>query len=105
MRRWCAPSMASRRALLLTLIFGVSSARAENGEVEANTATQAQLESLPGVGPQLAERLLKARPFADWADLRHRVKGVGEPTARKLSAAGLRVKGQAFFVSAPTHSG
>jgi len=81
---------------LLALILGVSS-RAEPAEVEANTASQAQLESLPGVGPALAERLLKARPFTDWADLQARVKGVGPATARKLSDAGLRVQGQPYM--------
>ena len=95
--------MATRRAALLTLILGVSLARAQNTEVEVNTASQAQLESLPGIGPALAERLLKARPFSDWADLRHRAKGVGKATAVKLSAAGLRVQGQPFL-SSPTQS-
>lgn len=94
--------MVTRRGLLLTLIFSVS-ARAQAGEVEVNTASQAQLESLPGIGPALAERLLKARPFADWADLRRRAKGVGKATAAKLSAAGLRVNGQPFM-SSPTQS-
>ena len=66
------------------------------GEVEANTASRAALESLPGLGPALVQRLLAARPFQDWADLMHRVPGVKAATARKLSAAGLRVSGQAF---------
>lgn len=94
--------MVTRRAWLLTLILGVSAAAHAEG-VEANTATQAQLESLPGVGPSLAERILKARPFADWDELRHRVKGIGKATAAKLSAAGLRVQGQPFL-SSPTQS-
>lgn len=103
--------MVNRRSalLFLTLSLGVS-ARAAPAELEINTATQAQLESLPGIGPQLAERMLAARaqsPFADWADLRRRVKGLGPSTARKLSGAGLRVKGQTFVapVSASTQTG
>jgi competence protein ComEA len=65
-------------------------------ELEANTASRAALESLPGVGPALAQRLLAARPFADWAELMQRVPGIKAATARKLSAAGLRVAGRPF---------
>jgi competence protein ComEA len=64
--------------------------------VEANTATRAELESLPGLGPMLVQRLLAVRPFQDWADLMRRVPGVRNATASKLSAAGLRVAGAAF---------
>lgn len=58
-------------------------------EVEANTATRAELESLPGLGPALVQRLLAARPFQDWADLMHSIPGIKAATARKLSGAGL----------------
>lgn len=64
--------------------------------VELNTATQAELEQVPGIGPQLAERLLAARAdghFADWPDAARRVKGLGPATQRKLAAGGLRVAG------------
>ncbi len=64
--------------------------------LEVNTATRAELESLPGLGPALVQRLLDGRPFTGWADLMRRVSGVGAATARKLSAAGLRVAGAAF---------
>ena len=67
--------------------------------LELNQATQAQLESLSGVGPELAERLLKARSvkaFESWADLRRRVSGIGAKQANKLSDQGLRVQGQAL---------
>lgn len=82
-----------RRALLLWV--AAPAALAETA-VEANTATRAQLESLPGLGPALVQRLLAARPFADWADLMKRVPGIRAATARKLSGAGLRVTGQAY---------
>lgn len=81
-----------RRALLL---WAALPALAQT-EVDANTATRAQLESLPGLGPQLVQRLLDARPFKDWADLTRRVPGVRAATAKKLSAAGLRVAGQPY---------
>ena len=81
-----------RRALLL---WAALPALAQ-AEVESNTATRAELESLPGLGPALAQRLLAARPFKDWADLMRRVPGVKAAAARRLSAAGLRVAGQPF---------
>jgi competence protein ComEA len=63
-------------------------------ETEVNTASRAQLESVPGLGPALVQRLLAGRPFADWSDLMRRVPGVKAAMARKLSATGLRVAGQ-----------
>lgn len=42
------------------------------------------------------QRLLAARPFADWADLMKRVSGIRSASARKLSTAGLRVDGQPY---------
>ncbi len=67
--------------------------------VEANDATQAQLESLKGVGPTVSDRILEARKagrFQDWSDFLARVKGVGEVTAARLSKAGLTVNGAAY---------
>jgi competence protein ComEA len=87
-----------RRGLLLAPVALLPTARAQvPTEVEVNTASRAALESLPGLGPALVQRLLDARPFADWPDLMRRVPGVKTSTARKLSAAGLRVAGEAFF--------
>lgn len=87
--------MRRRLLLLAWLPLAVSAQKL----LELNTATQAQLESLAGVGPDLAERLLKARDarvFEDWADLRRRVSGIGPKLARHLSDQGLRIQGQAF---------
>ncbi len=81
-----------RRALLL---WAAAPALAQT-EVEANTATRAELESLPGLGPALVQRLLASRPYKDWTDLTQRVPGIKTAMARKLSAAGLRVAGQPF---------
>lgn len=81
-----------RRALLLGFAVPFAAPRAQE-LVEVNTARRAALESLPGVGPALAQRLMDARPFADWPDLMRRVPGVKSALARKLSEAGLRVAG------------
>lgn len=82
-----------RRALLL---WASLPALAQAEAVEANTATRAELESLPGLGPTLVQRLLATRPFSGWADLMRRVPGIKAATARRLSAAGLRVAGEPF---------
>jgi competence protein ComEA len=55
--------------------------------VNINTATQAQLESLPGLGAKAAERILEYRqkngPFKKVEDLMN-VKGIGEKSFLKL---------------------
>jgi len=91
-----------RRPLLLLLPWlAALPARlpAQAALVELNSADRADLESLPGIGPALAERLLAARagaPFRDWAELRRRVKGLGPASLRRLSAQGLRVQGRPY---------
>ena len=80
-------------AMLLWLLAAGASA------VEVNTASQAQLEALPGIGVAMTERILAERDagsFRDWADLMRRVKGVKQSTAARLSAAGLTVGGTAL---------
>ena len=67
--------------------------------LDINTATEADLDSLKGVGPATTQRLLAERgkaPFVSWADLMTRVKGLRPPTARKLSDQGLEVNGMPF---------
>jgi competence protein ComEA len=69
------------------------------GALDLNTATQADLEAVKGIGPALSQRLLDARAeraFAGWADLQHRVPGVGASTARRWSAQGVTVGGEAY---------
>jgi competence protein ComEA len=65
--------------------------------VNLNTATQAQLESLPGVGAKAAERILEYRQkngnFKKIADLMN-VKGIGEKSLLKLKPL-LTVTGKA----------
>ncbi len=54
--------------------------------VNINTATAAELESLPGVGPKLAQRIILARqqqPFTSLEDLQ-RVSGIGPKMVEKL---------------------
>lgn len=69
------------------------------GATEVNTASQAELERIRGIGPALSQRLLDERaraPFADWADLQKRAGGVKAAAAAKLSAGGLTVNGSSY---------
>ena len=87
-------------ATLLALASGFAFAA-----TEINQAGQAELESVKGIGPNLAGRILDARktgPFTDWADLRTRVKGMGESKAKKFSEQGLTVNGKGYALAAAT---
>jgi competence protein ComEA len=76
--------------------------------VDVNTADQAALDSITGVGPATSKAILTEREkngnFKDWADLERRVKGVGARNAVKLSAAGLTVNGKSYEGSASAGS-
>ncbi|MBI3711765.1 MAG: helix-hairpin-helix domain-containing protein [Burkholderiales bacterium] len=65
--------------------------------VELNTASQAALDGLPGIGPHQSKIILQERAkgglFKDWGDFSARVKGIGAKNSVKLSNAGLRVNG------------
>ena len=73
--------------------------------VDVNRATQAELESIKGIGPVISAKILDERKkgaFKDWEDMVTRVKGVGEGNAAKFSADGLTVNGATFKgVAAP----
>jgi competence protein ComEA len=75
--------------------------------VDANKATDAELDALRGVGPALSKRIIEARKqgaFKDWPDLMSRVKGVKGKAATQLSAEGLTVNGQSYSAAAPAAS-
>jgi len=80
-------------AVLAALAFAAFAA------VDLNRASQAELETVKGIGPGLSARILEERqrgPFRDWSDFVARVKGVGGGSAAKFSADGLRVGGAPF---------
>jgi competence protein ComEA len=78
-------------ALVLTLAAGLAAA------VEVNTADQAALESVKGIGPVHAKAIIDERtkngPFKDADDLAARVKGIGPKSVKNLEAAGLTING------------
>lgn len=66
---------------------------------DANQATQAELETVKGIGPGLSGKIIEARKagsFKSWDDLVERVGGIGAGNAAKLSQAGLTVQGSAY---------
>jgi competence protein ComEA len=64
-------------------------------KVEINSADQAALESVRGLGPSKAKAILLERkkngPFKDSTDLHTRVKGIGEKTVERLMENGLTI--------------
>ncbi len=51
--------------------------------VNVNTASEPELEALPGIGPALAARIIESRPYANTADL-DKVKGIGPKMLEKI---------------------
>ncbi|MEY2952476.1 MAG: hypothetical protein RLZZ401_563 [Pseudomonadota bacterium] len=67
--------------------------------VDANKATQAELDSIKGIGPGTAANIMAERKkgdFKDWSDFENRVKGIKDKRAAKLSDAGLTVGGASY---------
>jgi len=92
--------MFKRILVALATLFALSAFAA----VDANKATQAELEGIKGIGPAIAAKILDERKkgdFKDWTDLVTRVKGVGEGNAAKFSADGLTVAGAPYKGVAP----
>ena len=86
------------RVIAIALVSGLCCGHAI-AELDVNHASQAELERLRGVGPQLSARILAARsqtPISDWDDLRRRVTGLGPAQSARLSREGLTVAGAAF---------
>ncbi|HTJ93438.1 MAG TPA: helix-hairpin-helix domain-containing protein [Pararobbsia sp.] len=65
--------------------------------VELNTATQADLEALKGIGPVKSKAIIDERakngPFKDADDFATRVKGIGDKTVVSLESQGLTING------------
>jgi competence protein ComEA len=65
-----------------------AASRAAAGRVDLNSASEAELTTLPGVGPETARRMIQARPFRSVDELLA-VRGIGEV---KLAVLRERVK-------------
>ncbi|MBU1903730.1 MAG: helix-hairpin-helix domain-containing protein [Proteobacteria bacterium] len=54
----------------------VKKANSPQGLLNLNTATEKELQSIKGIGPALAERIISGRPYRTVDDLL-KVKGIG----------------------------
>jgi len=91
--------MLKRFAAALVAVFATATFAA----VEANKATQAELEGISGIGPSISASIVAERrkgDFKDWNDLFKRVHGVGDRSAAKFSAGGMTVNGKPYGGSA-----
>ncbi len=91
------PSLKFSAALCALVLLAPLAVLCET--VNVNTATEAQLDGLLGLGPATTRLILAERDkarFKNWQDLIARVKGLGPKAAAKLSAAGLNVDGQPY---------
>jgi competence protein ComEA len=88
--------MLIKKTLALLLSLATTLAMAA---VDVNTASEADLDSVKGIGPGTSSKMLeqrKAGKFKDWPDLIARVPGIGDKRAAKLSAEGLTVNGAKY---------
>ncbi len=87
----------------IAIVATVLTTTVASAAVDLNKATQAELESVKGIGPSLSTRILDERKkgdFKDWSDLVVRVKGIGEGNATRFSDAGLLVNGAGYKATA-----
>lgn len=74
-------------AVALAIAFSAAPIFAAEGQVNVNTATVAELDRLPGVGPSLAARIVEHREkngaFKQAEDLML-VRGIGEKSFAKM---------------------
>jgi len=85
------------KKLLLAIATMVATMGFAFAQVDVNKADAPALDAVKGVGPKMSKAILDERAkgeFKDWADFEKRVKGVGDKSAAKLSAAGLQVNGK-----------
>ncbi len=84
MRSFIACSMAVLFALAITAPL--------LAEIDVNTASSAELQSVKGIGPATAQKIIDDRdangPFNSINDV-VRVKGIGEKTLQKMIESGL----------------
>ena len=84
---------------LVASSLGVSVALAS--PVTVNTATQAELESIKGIGPAKAKTIIAERSdgghFQDANDLQKRVRGIGMKSVEKMVDNGLTIEAPGSF--------
>ncbi|MCG0583629.1 helix-hairpin-helix domain-containing protein, partial [Burkholderia cenocepacia] len=86
-----------KKLLMLFVALSLSLAAGLAAAVEVNTADQAALESVKGLGPVKSKAIIDERtkngPFKDADDLANRVKGLGTKSVGHLEENGLTIGG------------
>jgi competence protein ComEA len=86
-----------KKLLMLCVVVALSLSAGIAAAVEVNSADQATLETVKGIGPAHAKAIIDERtkngPFKDADDLATRVKGIGTKSVTSLEAAGLTING------------
>lgn len=54
-----------------------------NGKININKATVEELDSLPGIGPSYAQKIIDGRPYSSIEEITN-VKGIGDSTFEKI---------------------
>ena len=86
-------------------LFAAMSLVAAFAAVDVNKGSEAELDSIKGIGPATSKQIVAERKkaeFKNWDDLISRVKGMGDKTAAKLSEGGLTVGGTSYKPAADT---
>jgi competence protein ComEA len=71
------PTMSPLTTLSVTLSVEAG------GKVNINTASQSELETLPGIGPSRAQDIIENRPYHSIEEIK-KVPGIGEATFQKI---------------------
>lgn len=95
-------------AMMMILLFGAMTSNAATkqetfaGTVNINTATESELERLPGIGPSKAKAIVEYRQAAPFKVIEEiaNVKGIGKVLAEKLKQY-LRISGASLVNDSP----
>jgi hypothetical protein len=75
MNRWLTKAIIGTVAALVlsAVVFAQTKtapgSAAQSGKVDLNSATEKELDNLPGIGPATAKKIIAGRPYASVADL------------------------------------